>query len=117
MDSLSFQPIMSPLLGLLAVLALAAMLLVGPSFVRLSGRQRGLLSLLRAGAIAMLALTIFRPGCISNTERPESAVLLCLLDSSRSMELPHQADQSERWKAMKRMLTDNQARFKALLFF
>ena len=114
MDSLSFQPIMSPLLGLLAVLALAAMLLVGPSFVRLSGRQRGLLSLLRAGAIAMLALTIFRPGCISNTERPESAVLLCLLDSSRSMELPHQADQSERWKAMKRMLTDNQARFKAL---
>lgn len=114
MDSLSFQPIMSPLLGLLAVSALAALLLVGPSFIRLSGRQRALLSLLRGGAIAMLALTIFRPGCISTTERPESAVLLCLLDSSRSMELPHQADQSERWKAMKRMLSDNQSRFKAL---
>lgn len=114
MDSLSFQPIMPPLFGLIAVLALAAMLLVGPSFIRLSGRQRGLLSLLRGLAIAMLALTIFRPGCISNTERPESAVLLCLLDSSRSMELPHQADQSERWKAMKMMLADNQARFEAL---
>ncbi|MFO0261098.1 MAG: hypothetical protein ACK53V_05675, partial [Planctomycetota bacterium] len=114
MDSLSFQPIMPPLLGLIAVAALAAMLLVGPSFVQLSTRQRGILTLVRGLAIGLVALTIFRPGCISTTERAESALLLCLLDTSRSMELPHQSDQSERWKAMKRMLIDNQPRFQAL---
>lgn len=114
MDLLSFQPIMPPLIGLLAVAALAAMLLIGPSFIQLSGRQRGILSLLRGLSIFLVALTIFRPGCVSTSERNESALLLCLLDTSRSMELPHQADQSERWKAMKRMLVDNQPRFEAL---
>ncbi len=114
MDALSFQPIMPPLLGLLVLVGLGALLLVGPSYLRLAPRQRSLLALLRGLSIALIGLTIFRPGCISNSERSESALLLCLLDTSRSMELPHQSDQSERWKSMKRMLLDNQSRFEAL---
>lgn len=113
MDSLNFQPIMHPLLAAALIGGLLLMLLVGPSFSRLPASRRLSLSLIRMATIALIAMTIFRPGCVSEVERPQSALLLFLLDTSRSMELPHLADKSERWKALRQMLTANQDRFQA----
>ena len=114
METLNFQPIMHPLIAAAAVAGLLAMLLVGPSFARLPGNRRFVLTALRVAAISLIALAIFRPGCISNIEKKQSALLLFLIDDSRSMELPHRADQSQRWAALKQMIVDNSNKFQAL---
>ena len=90
------------------------MLLVGPSFVELSRSRRMTLTGLRLGVILLVFLAMLRPGCVEKIEKNQAAILLFLLDSSRSMELPHVADDSSRWQAMVEMVRENEGRIAKL---
>ncbi len=115
MDSLTFQPILSWwLLGAVFVLG-ALMLLVGPSFVQLSSRQRITLSLIRFAVLLMAMLAAVRPGCVDKVEKTQAAVVLFLLDTSRSMELPHVKDDSTRWDTLKSVIRENKDRYNQLI--
>ena len=90
------------------------MLLVGPSFVELTRSRRITLTGLRLGVILLVFLAMLRPGCVEKIEKNQAAILLFLLDSSRSMELPHVADDSSRWGAMVDMIRENEGRIAKL---
>ena len=62
----------------------------------------------------MALLAMLRPGCIEKIEKSQSAVLLLLIDSTRSMQLPHIADDSTRWATTLEMVRKNESRFKRL---
>jgi uncharacterized membrane protein len=115
METLTFQPIVSPWV-LTAIFVIGAlMLLIGPSFVNLSGSRRLTLSLLRMGVLAMAVLATLRPGCVQQIEKNQAAVLLFLVDQTRSMQLPHVSDDSTRWQAVKKVVEENESRFKQLI--
>lgn len=90
------------------------MLFVGPSFTQLPRSRRVTLSLLRLGVILLALLAALRPGCIETIEKNQAAILLFLIDETRSMELPHIADDSTRWGTTVEMIRDNESRFKQL---
>ena len=114
MDSISLLPILSPLLLTLIFLALALLLLLGPNFKTLDRRKLSWLVGLRALAIGLALLACLRPGCVKITEQNQSAVLMFLLDTTRSMELPHVSDDSTRWAALKTLVETNADKFRAL---
>lgn len=72
------------------------------------------LTLLRMGVILLALLATLRPGCVEKIEKNQAAILLFLIDVSRSMELPHIADDSTRWGATVKMLRDNESRLRKL---
>lgn len=96
------QPIFSSYLAVaLVVLALAALLLVGPAYRKLSWPRRGTLLLLRALVIALVLIALLRPARISTTTRPQTGVVLVLADRSRSMSLPSGASSRTRFEAQR----------------
>lgn len=114
MQSWTLQPISHPLILVASLLVLIGLLLVRPSFGDLTRSRRLWLSLTRAGVIAMAAVAMFRPGCVSTVEKSQSAVLPFMIDVTRSMQLPHQDDASTRWSELKKMVQRNQGRIEAL---
>ena len=114
MDSISLLPIISPLLLTLIFISLALLLLLGPTFKDISRKQQATLIGLRSLAILLALLACLRPGCTKTTEQNQSAVLLFLLDTTRSMQLPHVSDDSTRWSALKTMIESNADKFRAL---
>ena len=114
MDSISLLPILSPLLLTLIFIALALLLLLGPNFKTLDRKKLSTLVGLRALAILLALLACLRPGCVKITEQNQTAVLMFLLDTTRSMELPHVSDDSTRWSALKTMVESNADKFRAL---
>jgi len=114
MDSISFQPVISPI-ALAILLAIAAGLLwIRPVFPTATPGRTRVLSAIRLGTLLLLGLGLVRPGCVQKTERHQAAVLMFLVDATRSMEHPHLADQSTRWSAVKQLFADNQSRFEQL---
>ncbi len=114
MDSISLLPILSPFLLTLIFIGLALLLLLGPNFKALDRRKLTTLIGLRALAIGLALLACLRPGCVKTTEQNQAAVLMFLLDSTRSMQLPHVDDDSTRWAALKTMIESNAGKFRAL---
>jgi len=114
MDSISLLPILSPLLLTLIFIGLALLLLLGPNFKSLSRSKLATLIGLRSLAIALALLACLRPGCIQTTEQNQAALLMFLLDTTRSMQLPHVSDDSTRWDALKTMIESNADKFRAL---
>ena len=115
MQTWSLQPIASPWLLIAGAVFMVALLMIGPTFSKVSSRRRLSLSLLRLAIIAMALVATLRPGCIQKVERSQSATLLFLGDLSRSMELPHRADDSTRFGAMRQMLQDNRSQIEDLI--
>ena len=115
MDSISLLPIFSPLLLFVLFGGLCALLLIGPAFKEISSKRRMILSSLRMTAILLALLAALRPGCTKTTERQQAGVLIFLLDTSRSMQLPHITDDSTRYGAMKKMLDGNLSRLNTLV--
>ncbi len=115
MESLTFQPIIPAWVLALLFLLGGLMLLIGPSFVQLSKTRRWTLSLIRMGVLAFALLAVMRPGCVQQIEKSQAAVVLFLIDSSRSMQLPHVTDDSTRWGAVQSVLKENQSRIRQLL--
>lgn len=114
MQTWTLQPIASPVILAIVLLILVGLLLVGPSFGELTRSRWLRLVLLRTMVILMAAVAMLRPGCISKTEKNQSAVLPVLIDVTRSMQLPHRGDQSTRWGELVSALKKNRSRIKAL---
>ncbi|MFK7768934.1 MAG: glutamine amidotransferase [Mariniblastus sp.] len=114
MDTLTFQPILSPLVLAIIFAAALLMLMVGPSFAKLTISRRLTLTLLRLGVILMALLAMMRPGCVQKIEKNQAALLLFLVDQSRSMQLPHDVDESTRWGTAVDMIKGNESRFAKL---
>ena len=62
----------------------------------------------------MAAIAMFRPGCVTQIEKSQSAVLPFIVDVTRSMQLPHENDASTRWSELKAVLRANRLQFDAL---
>ena len=114
MDTLTFQPILGPWVLILIGIAAVALLMVGPSFSKLSRGRRVTLIVVRLGVVLLALLTVLRPGCVQKIEKNQAAVLMVLLDASRSMDLPHISDDSTRWSVLKKTLEENASRFSQL---
>jgi len=114
MDNLVFQPIFSSTLMLVVAAIAVLMMFIGPSFANIAFRQRMTLSLLRLGVIGLAFLALLRPGCVEITEQNQAAVLIVVMDVSRSMDLPHILDNSTRWNSVKELIATNQDRFDQL---
>ncbi len=107
MQNWTIQPIAHPMILMIIVAILVGLLLLRPRFAQLSGRRRIGLMVLRLAIIAMAFLATLRPGCVQKMERTQSATLVVLADTSRSMELPHRSDDSTRFESMQLMLEEN----------
>ena len=94
-----FQPVGNSYV-LVAAIALVLVLLLGarPTFGRAGRRGRGLLAGLRLLVIGLIVLAMLRPTWISTTRKPQTSVLVLLLDSSRSMQLPDLSGRQTRWE-------------------
>jgi uncharacterized membrane protein len=114
LESITFQPILTPVVLTIVFAFALLMLLIGPSFAKLTARRRLTLTLLRTGVILLALCAAVRPGCVKTIEKSQAAVLLFLVDVTRSMELPHISDDSTRWAATVEMLKENESRFKQL---
>ena len=114
MELITFQPVFPWVVLAIVFAAALLMLLIGPSFIELNRSRRITLTGLRLGVILLVFLAMLRPGCVEKIEKNQAAILLFLLDSSRSMELPHVADDSSRWKAMVEMVRENEGRIAKL---
>lgn len=114
MQSWILQPIINPIAVAVISVAILLLLLVGPSFSELTRSRRWTLTSIRLAVILMALLAMLRPGCVQKVEKNQSAVLLFLIDVSRSMELPHVSDDSTRWGAIISAIEENQSRFEQL---
>ncbi len=114
MQSWTVQPIANPLIVGIGLAILVALLLIRPSFGDLTARRKGMLTLMRLSVIAMAALAMLRPGCVSKIEKNQSAVLPVMIDVTRSMQLPHRGDDSTRWSELLSAIRSNESKIKAL---
>ena len=114
MDSISFQPVISPIALAILLLIAAGLLWIRPAFASATPARNRILRAIRLCTLLLLGLALVRPGCVQKTERNQAAVLMFLIDATRSMEHPHIADQSTRWSAAKKVLKENQSRFEQL---
>ena len=114
MPSWTLQPVVHPVVIAIAIAALVAIVLFVPNGIPLSWKQRLKLVLLRLAVVCLILVALVRPGCVQKIEQTQSAVILFLLDTSRSMELPHRADDSSRWNALVEVVQQNQGRIEKL---
>lgn len=115
MQSWVLQPIINPIIvAIVAATILFLVLFVGPRFSKLTNKRKWTLTWLRLVVALMAMLAMLRPGCVQKIEKNQSAVLLFLMDVSRSMELPHHSDDSTRWGALVDAIEENQSRFDKL---
>ena len=114
MNTFTFQPVASVWIVLILAVCALLMLFVRPSFSKVTNGQRKTLNLLRTAVVLLALLGLLRPGCVQTETKFQSGVLLCLLDTSRSMELPHLEDDSSRWKTIVETMRKNEGRFKEL---
>ncbi|MEM9411751.1 MAG: glutamine amidotransferase, partial [Planctomycetota bacterium] len=115
MQNWTIQPITSLTLLTIAAVGLTFLLFLGPSFSEISKRRRWSLIGIRLGIIGLAFVAMLRPGFVQKVERSHSATMLFLIDLSRSMDLPHRADDSTRFGAMKKMLEANESLFENFL--
>ena len=101
------------LVGIIA-LVLVAITIIAPTFRPISVTQKTILSALRLGVVALLVVFMLRPTCVSIENTKQTAVLLMLIDQSRSMTLPHSSDKETRWQAQSETLKENEAAFRDL---
>jgi len=106
MTTWSLNPIFeSYLVVAVAAGVLLALLAVSPNFARIDPRRRWTLVSLRLALIGLVLLAMLRPTRVSSSSRPQTASLLVLIDSSRSMQLPNGSGGRSRWDAQKELLS------------
>ncbi|MCO6457173.1 MAG: VWA domain-containing protein, partial [Pirellulaceae bacterium] len=100
----TLQPILDsyPLVGLLALCLLLSV--CWPLYRRLATGRRAVLLALRCAVILLVVLAMLRPTFLSTSTQPQPAVLLVLLDQSRSMQLPNAGGEVSRWEAQRDVL-------------
>jgi len=101
-----FEPVLNSHATVAAIaVMLCLLLLVGPSFRKLSVQRRGALILLRLAVILLIVVAMLRPTHISTTTKPQTAVVVLMFDQSRSMQLPHSSGQQSRWAAQREVIS------------
>ncbi|PQO47722.1 glutamine amidotransferase [Blastopirellula marina] len=93
---------------------LIALLAIAPSFASSNERRRGLIALLRFGAILLLVLTMLRPTWLTTTTRPQTATLVVLFDVSQSMSIADSSSGETRYEAVKDALKGVQSELASL---
>lgn len=83
---------------------LLGLILIGPVRSRVDGRRRATLFGLRLLVVLLMLVAMLRPTLIHTTTAPQSATLIVLLDSSRSMSVPDEAGKKSRWDAMSQVI-------------
>ncbi|MEO8498704.1 MAG: glutamine amidotransferase, partial [Planctomycetota bacterium] len=76
----------------------ALLLVVAPSFGRVTRLRRAALIVLRLGVLLLLLLAMLRPTRVYTTTKQQTAVLMLMLDQSRSMTLPSTVEGKSRWQ-------------------
>jgi uncharacterized membrane protein len=114
MSTFTLQPVTSVWIVVILAVCALLMMLVRPSFSKVTTGQRKTLNMLRTLVVLLALFGMLRPGCVKTEEKLQSGVLLCLLDTSRSMELPHVKDDSTRWETIVSTMERNAPRFKEL---
>jgi len=100
-----FEPILESYAVVLGIaLVLTLLLVVGPSYTNVSRRRSAALIGLRLATILLVVLAMLRPTCVSSTTHQQSASILVLVDSSRSMQVPDMPDGKTRWQAQRELL-------------
>ena len=94
---------LSPIFGSYGVVAtlmagLAMLLLVTPSFGRATRLRRGSLIAVRLAVLLLLFVAMLRPMRVHTTTEQQSAVLMLMIDRSRSMTLPSTVESKSRWE-------------------
>ncbi|RIK74410.1 MAG: hypothetical protein DCC68_23145 [Planctomycetota bacterium] len=84
--------------------ALAALTAIGFAFRRLSIKQTAALVALRLLAIALLVLVLLQPTLLVTEHKKQTATLVVLVDTSRSMLVPDGRDGRTRWQELRRVL-------------
>ncbi|MFI4876749.1 MAG: glutamine amidotransferase [Blastopirellula sp. JB062] len=95
-------------------LVLIALLAIAPSFASTTERRRGLIALLRFGAISLLVLTMLRPTWLTTATRPQTATLVVMFDASQSMSIPDSSAGETRYDAVQKALRGVQAELASL---
>ncbi len=100
MTNWSLQPILNSysVVALLAV-GLVLALWVRPLFRQLNTARRRTLLTLRVLVVLLVIILMLRPTHVSTQSKPQTAVLLVLLDQSISMRLPDVSGDHSRWDA------------------
>lgn len=107
MSSWFLSPIFESYAIVIAVgLGLAALTAVSFLVRRLSLKQTAILVALRLLAIALLVLVLLQPTLMMTETRKQTATLVVLVDTSRSMLVPDGRDGRTRWQQLKRMLDE-----------
>jgi hypothetical protein len=101
----------NPVGGYWAIAAVAIALfvlltLIGPSSLRSTPRQRIVLRTLRGLAILLLLIAMLRPAMVVTQVKQETATLVLLLDSSRSMLVNDAFGGKTRWQSLVALLRD-----------
>ena len=115
MTEFGAEPILGSYLAVALIAAgLAALLLLRPSFGRVTPLRRWSLLILRGIVILMAVFALLRPTWITTIRSPRTSVLMILFDVSRSMQLPSGKGEETRWQALQSALTKSQSQLAAL---
>ena len=115
MTEFGAEPILGSYLavGLIAA-GLGALLLLRPSFGRVTPLRRWSLLALRAVVVILAVIALLRPTWITTIRTPRTSVLLVLFDVSRSMQLPSGQGELSRWQALENTLKKSRSQLAAL---
>ena len=94
------------LVALLALGLLAALRVLALPRSRLTPRRRLALSGLRVAVLLLFVFALLRPTLVHTTAKKQSATLVVLLDSSRSMSVPDAFAGKTRWEALKNTMAE-----------
>ncbi len=100
MIEFQWQPIGGWAGTLALVLVLVALLRYGPARSKTTRRQRRALTALRALAVLCTGFALVRPAAVFSLQKRQSASLVLLVDTSRSMQVVDGAGQRSRWQEM-----------------
>ncbi|WP_425617317.1 glutamine amidotransferase [Anatilimnocola sp. NA78] len=84
--------------GLIALLAL------GPRYGKLSWRRKAVLTGLRLGIILLVVIALLRPTKMTTVKTPRTSVVIVMVDTSRSMQLPNGRGEITRWQAQQQAI-------------
>lgn len=111
----STQPILNSYVAVLLLTAgLTSLLWLAPAFQRVAGRRRTILVALRGVVIFLMLIAMLRPAHLRSTSKSQTAVLVVLLDMSRSMQLPNATEGQSRWEAQAEAIRSAQKALAAL---
>ena len=107
MSSWYLSPIFESYAVVIAIgVGLAALTAISFLVRRLTARQTAVLVALRLLAIALLIVVLLQPTLLVTEKKKQTATLVVLVDTSRSMLVPDGRDGRTRWQQLRRALDD-----------